>query len=138
MSDQNKAILSRIFEIMSQGNLADLDEVVAANVIDHNPEPGQAPGLEGVRQALTMWRVAFPDLEMVAEDMIAEGDKVVARLVMRGTNSGEFMGMPSTGKEVSITGVEIARIAGGKTVERWGQFDGLGMMMQLGLMAQPE
>ncbi len=95
------------------------------------------PGLDGTKQALTMWRAAFPDLTVTAEEMIAEGDKVAVRTVVRGTNSGEFMGMPATGKQVTMTGIEILRIADGKVVERWGELDMMGMMQQLGVIPPP-
>ena len=138
MSAENKAILKRIFEVMGQGDLNDLDEMIVSDVIDHNPDPGQTPGLAGVRQAFTRFRAAFPDLSLTCEDILAEGDKVAARIVMRGTNSGEFMGMPATGKQIAVNSIELARFANGKVVERWGQFDAMGMMQQLGVAPMPE
>ncbi len=137
MSEENKAILNRLYEMFSQGNVTGLDELMAAGFIDHNPDPNQGPGLEGLKQALTMWRSAFPDLRMSAEDLIAEDDKVVSRVLIQGTNSGAFMGMPATGKQVTITGIEIVRIADGKIVERWGELDAMGMLQQLGAVPPP-
>ena len=80
---------------------------------------------------------AFPDLQMNVEDMIAEGDKVVARVRMSGTHQGEFMGIDPTGNRVEISGIDILRVADGKIVEHWGNFDDLGMMQQLGVIEQP-
>ena len=80
---------------------------------------------------------AFPDIQMNVEDMIAEADKVVARVSVSGTHQGEFMGIDPTGNRVAITGIDILRIADGKIVEHWGNFDDLGMMQQLGVIPEP-
>ena len=111
-----------------------LEEVISANIVDHNPAPGQAVGLEGVKQYAAMFSSAFPDIQNIVEDLIAEGDKVVSRLTVRGTHTGTFMGIPPTGKQVVVTLMEILRITDGKVVERWGQFDTLGLMQQLGVI----
>ena len=133
MSDVNKALVRRIYDAFNTGNLEILDAVLGVNIIDHNPFPGQPQGIAGVKQLIMILRSAFPDFHITVEDMVAEGDKVVARVVTQGTHQGEFMGIPATGKEVTQTGIEILRIAGGKVVERWGEFDNLGMMQQLGV-----
>ena len=111
-----------------------VDELVGANIIDHSPMPGQGPGSEGLKDALTMFRGAFPDLQVTIEDMIAEGEKVVVRVTMRGTHQGEFMGIPATNKKIEIGEMHIVRFAGGKMVEHWGQEDSLGTMQQLGVI----
>ena len=86
----------------------------------------------------TMLRSAFPDLKATIEDTIAEGDKVVIRMTWRGTHTGgEFMGIPATGKSVSIGVIDIIRISGGKAVEHWGQMDSMLMMQQLGAIPAP-
>ena len=135
---ENKAIARRGYEAINQNNLDALDEVVAPDLTDHDPAPGQAPGLEGVKQWFSSMHTAFPDFRMNVEDMIAEGDKVVARVRLSGTHQGEFMGIDATGNRVTITGIDILRInADGKIMERWGNFDDLGMMQQLGVMEPP-
>ena len=137
--EENKAIVHRIMEeIFNKGNVAAADELIASNFVDHNPVCGQPAGLEGLKQVVTMFRTAFPDLHCTVEEMIAEGDKVMARGTIRGTHKGEFMGVPPTGKRVRVTGIDIVRIAGGKVVERWGNFDEMGMMQQLGVVPPPE
>lgn len=137
--EENKAIVHRITEeIFNKGNVAAADELIASNFVDHNPVSGQPAGLEGLKQVVTMFRTAFPDLHCTVEEMIAEGDKVMARGTIRGTHKGEFMGVPPTGKRVRVTGIDIVRIAGGKVVERWGNFDEMGMMQQLGVVPPPE
>jgi steroid delta-isomerase-like uncharacterized protein len=138
MSEENKAIARRGYEAINQNNLDALDEVVASDITDHDPAPGQAPGLEGVKQWFSSMHTAFPDFQMNVEDMIAEGDKVVARVSLSGTHHGEFMGIDPTGNRVTITGIDILRInAEGKIVEHWGNFDDLSMMQQLGVMEPP-
>ena len=139
MSEENKAIARRLYdELASQGNLSLADEVVAEDFVDHNPPgPGILPGREGLKQVFATFRSAFPDLRVRVEDQIAEGDKVVSRLTVSGTNQGEFMGMPATGKSASIGVVDILRFEGGKIAERWGEADFMGMMQQLGHAPTP-
>jgi steroid delta-isomerase-like uncharacterized protein len=136
-----KAIARRGYEAMntacSTGNFDLLDGFIAADIVDHNPAPEQGPGVEGVKQLFAMFRAAFPDLRIVVEDLIAEGDKVTARIVMRGTHTGDFMGIPATGKPMAIEAIDILRIQGGKCVEHWGQYDQMGMMQQLGISPPP-
>jgi predicted ester cyclase len=84
-----------------------------------------------------MYQMAFPDVRMTVEDGFAEGDKVVVRWTGRGAHTGELMGIPPTGKQVTVTGIDVYRVAGGKLVERWGEFDQMGMMQQLGVVPLP-
>lgn len=137
-AEQNKALIHRMYEeVHNKGNLDVLDEITATDFIDHNLAPGLPSGLDGVKQLFTMFHSAFPDFHVTVEDMLAEGDKVVSRITMGGTHKGEFMGIPPTGKEVSVEVIDILRIAGGKAVERWGIFDQLGMMQQLDVAPEP-
>ena len=130
MSEQNKAIMRRIYdEVFSNGNLAVVDELVVKDVIEHEEGP---QGSEGLKQTVTMFRTAFPDLQFSVEDMIAEGDKVVSRITMRGTHKGEFMGIPATDKTFAVQVIDIIRFANGKAVEHWGVTDSAAMMQQLG------
>ena len=139
--EENKAIARRMYEAFGQavstGNWAALDAVLAADAIDHNPVPGQGPGLEGVKQVFAVFAAGFPDIHFSVEDMIAEGDKVVSRLTMHGTHRGDFQGIAPTGKSITQTGIDILRIVGGKVVERWGEFDNLGLLQQLGVIPAP-
>src|SRR4028118_1208905 len=137
-AEECKALTCRAFEAINQKNLDALDEMVASDIIDHDPVPGQGPGLEGVKQYFSSMHTAFPDVQMNIDDMIAEGDKVVARVNVGGTHQGEFMGIDPTGNRVTITGIDILRIADGKIVEHWGKFDDLSMMQQLGVISEPE
>jgi steroid delta-isomerase-like uncharacterized protein len=137
-TEENKAIIRRYTEeVWSKGNLAVVDEIFATNYVAHNPLPGQTPGVNGLKQSVTMVRAAFPDWHATVEDMIAEEDKVVNRWSARGTHQGEFMGIAPTGKQITLTGISIQRIAGGKIVEDWLQADMMGMMQQLGVVPPP-
>ncbi|MBM3134581.1 MAG: ester cyclase [Chloroflexi bacterium] len=134
-TEENKAIVRRwVEECYNKGNLAVADELIATNYVNHSAPLGQAPGREGEKQYATMIRSAYPDFHMAIEDQIAEGDKVVTRYTARGTHKGEFMGIPPTGKEITVTGIHIHRIAGGKVVEGWSEFDQLGALQQLGVV----
>jgi len=137
MSEENKALVHRIYECFSQNNLDVLDELIASDFTDHNPNPGQAPGLEGLKQFISSMHSVLSDLQDNVEDMVAEGDKVVARLRISGTHQSEFMGAAPTGNQVTFTGIDILRIAEGKVVEHWGNSDELGMMRQLGVITEP-
>jgi len=138
MSEENKAIARRFFkEVWNEGNLSAIDELAAANYEDHNQPPGMPSGIEGVKQTIAMYQTAFPDTRMTVEDEFAQGDRVVIRWTARGTHTGELMGIPPTGKQVTVTGIDVYRVAGGKLVERWGEFDQMGMMQQLGVVPTP-
>ena len=136
-AEENKAIVRQVYEVFSSGNLDDLDQLLATDIVDHNPVPGQLPGLAGVKQVMHEFQATFPDLQIMAEDMLAEGDKVAARITQRGTHQGTFMGMPPTGKQVTVSGMDLVRLVDGKVAERWGNGDDLGMLQQLGLMPAP-
>jgi steroid delta-isomerase-like uncharacterized protein len=136
-AEQNKAILRQAYDAINRNDLDALDEMVASDITDHDPTPGQGPGLEGVKDYFSSLHAAFPDVHMDVEEMIAEGDKIVARVSVSGTHQGEFMGIAPTGNRMTIAGIDILRITDGKVVEHWGKFDDLGMMQQLGVMEQP-
>lgn len=134
MIQENKAIMRKaIEEVVNQGNLDLIDELVAPNFVDHTPFPGQPPDREGVRQTIKMLREAFPDVHVTIEELVAEGDKVVGRQTTRGTHQGEFMGVPPTEKEVTWTGILMFRITDGKIVDQWLEQDVMGLMQQLGV-----
>lgn len=138
MSDANKALVRRAFvEIFNKGNLAVAEELFAASYVAHDPaNPSTVRGPDFVKQDATIYRTAFPDLQITIEEQIAEGDRVVTRWTARGTHRGELMGIAPTGKQMAITGISISRIAGGKGVEGWDNWDTLGMMQQLGVIPQ--
>ena len=120
---------------MRTGDMARLDERLAPNAVDHNPTPGQAPGRDGITQAFAEFQRALPDMQMRVEDMLAEGDKAACRLVSRMTHRGDFKNIRATGKAVTLSGIDILRIVNGMVVERWGEFDNLGFLQQLGTVS---
>ena len=135
MSAENKAIVRRLIEEgFNRGNLDLYDELIAPDFVNHSAPPGVPPTREGWKQLATMFRAAFPDIHFHIEDEIAEGARVTTRFSGHGTHQGELMGIPATGKEVTVSGINIARIAGGKIMERWEEFDMMGMMVQLGVV----
>jgi steroid delta-isomerase-like uncharacterized protein len=137
MLAENKAIARRLFEGFNGRDLDLFDELVAPDFVNHSTPPGVPPTREGWKQRITMFLAAFPDMQLHIEDEIAEGDLVMTRFVAHGTHQGELMGIPATGKEVTVGGIHIARVAGGKVTDRWEEFDMLGMMVQLGVVPPP-
>jgi len=121
-------------EVWHKGNMIFVDENFATDYVDHHPALAGLPQREGFKQLVTMNRTAFPDLHFTLEDLVAENDKVVARWTARGTHKGPLRGIAPTGKQVTVTGITIFRITGGKVAERWFNEDTLGMMQQLGVI----
>jgi steroid delta-isomerase-like uncharacterized protein len=109
-----------------------VDEVFADDVVDHNPQPGQPPGIEGVRMIIGVYHAAFPDLHLSTDDMLVSGDRAALRWSATGTHEGDQLGIPATHKTVRLTGIDLLRIHDGRVVERWGETNGLEMMQQLG------
>jgi steroid delta-isomerase-like uncharacterized protein len=122
-------------EIWGAGNLQTLESLFADDVVDHNAFPGQAPGREGIEETLVAYRAAFPNLTLTNDDIVVGSDRVVLRWTARGTHEGELMGIPASGAEVTMTGIDILRVENGKVVERWGEFNGLELMQQIGVVA---
>jgi steroid delta-isomerase-like uncharacterized protein len=132
--EENKNIVRRYQEIYNRNDLDSLGAVVADDVLTPKMLPGMEPGLEGAKQVHARTLIGMPDWHTEIDDLIAEGDKVVARITMSGTHTGDFWGIPSTGKRVEFTGIYIVRIAGGKIVEDWGEEDGVSLLQQLGVL----
>jgi steroid delta-isomerase-like uncharacterized protein len=133
-TEENKALAQRFYnEVLNSHNLAGIKSFVTRDFIDHNPSPGHTgKGLDDLTAQLNEMLTAMPDFHVTTDLMVAEEDKVVAYLTMTGTNSGPFGNMPATNKSVKINGVDIVQIKDGKAIERWGVFDDLAMMAQLG------
>jgi steroid delta-isomerase-like uncharacterized protein len=140
-TEENKANVHRFTEEgWNQGNIAVFDELSAPNWVYHDPTLPDVRTLADYKRFATEILSAFPDFHATIEDMIAEGDQVVVRYTLRGTNTGDIvtpMPIPATGKQVSVTGIAIVRFAGGKGVEVWEQDDNLGFFQQLGLIPPP-
>lgn len=138
--EENKKTVRSIFE----ADLAtvDIDRLVdqlfTPDFVDHNPEPWQAPGSEGVKQYIRELNRAFPDIKFTLKDIIAEGDKVATRTVVTGTHKGDFSGIPPTGKTFSVDDFDVFRVVDGKIVEHWGILDTHKMLVQLGAISEAE
>ena len=130
----NKELVRRFYDAFNRQDLAALDAFVAADVVDHDPAPGQAPGLAGVKAALGTNRTGFPDGQYVIEDLVAEGDTVAVRTTFRGTHTGALGTLPPTGNVVNIKAIDVWRVADGRLVELWPRLDELGVLQQLGLL----
>lgn len=127
----------RFYDLINAGDIDGFGDLLAEDFIEHEETPGLSPTKEGVKEFFQMNRAAFPDMRMDVDDIVASGDKVVARVTVSGTHRGEFMGMPATGKHIEVSLIDIMRLGGdGLAHEHWGVMDTLAMMQQLG--AVPE
>ncbi len=136
--EQNKAIDRRWFEeVWNKGSVASYEELASPDLVAHNTPPGITGDFEGIKQAISIHRTGYPDMHFEIEDQLAEGDKVVTRSTLTGTHRGEWVGIPPTGKRVSIEAITIQRWRGGKVVEGWLAMDMLGWMQQLGVVPPP-
>src|SRR4030067_687730 len=138
-AEQNKSLIFPfIEELFNRGNMGIVGEIFAPDFIEREqPPPGRPNGRGGVKVLTPMLRSAFPDFKATIDDILAEGDKVVIRMTWSGTQKGEFMGVPATGKRVSFGVIDIIRITNGKLVEHWGQMDSMSLMQQLGAIPAP-
>jgi steroid delta-isomerase-like uncharacterized protein len=132
--EQNQEIIRRYAEeVWTGGRLDAVEAYVGPGYVRHDPGlPAEVREPEGVRQLAAAYRAAFPDLRLVPEVLFASGDLVAARWLVSATHQGELMGLPATGRTVSITVIELFRLTGGRIVEQWVAIDNLGMLQQLG------
>ena len=126
-------VLRFVQEVINRGNVRLLRVLVSPDHVRHTPD-GELYGPEGVGIQVGEWRAGFPDLRVVVEDLIAEGDRVVSRFVLRGTHAGPFLWVPATGRAVAVAGIAVDRLAGNRLVESWINLDGLGLLLQLGVV----
>jgi steroid delta-isomerase-like uncharacterized protein len=132
---ENKGVVNRfVEEVINQGRLEQADELVVADFVELDPLPGQQPGREGLKEVIGQMRAAFPDIHWVLDEMVAEDEKVVSRFTWSGTHRGTFLGIPATGRSISVKGVVIDHVVAGKMVDSRILMDGLSMMQQLGAL----
>jgi predicted ester cyclase len=137
-AEENKMVIRRVFLEAMNGNQPHLyDELIAEDYVNHD-FPTPVPGIEGFKIVDGMFKAAFSDFQVVLEDEIAEGDRVATRGYFVGTHSGEFMGIPATGRRIKVGYVDVWRLEHGKGRENWVQMDMLGLLRQLGAMPSPE
>jgi steroid delta-isomerase-like uncharacterized protein len=136
--EDNKAVVRRSIEQgENRADLGVLEDCYATDYVHHDPANPAVRDWPGLKEAFRGYFAAFPDGQVVIDDLIAEGDKVVKRWTSRGTHQGEFAGIPATGKQVTYTGTVTYRLAGGKIVEAWWNYDLFGMLQQLGAIPTP-
>ena len=127
--------LRRCYELLNAGDVDGFGDLLSDDFVEHEETPGLAPTKDGVKAFFRMYITAFPDLQMDPVDVLPSGDRVVARVKATGTNTGEFMGMPATGKKVDVQLIDIMRFGDdGLVHEHWGVVDALAMMQQLGVV----
>jgi steroid delta-isomerase-like uncharacterized protein len=132
---QVEEVLHGIYEAINTGNLALLDKFVAPGYVEHS-EGFQ--GVEPFRQQVAAFRAAFPDLRVVIEDVLTDGDRFATRTTVTGTHAGDLMGMPGTGKRISVEAVDIGRVHDGQAAERWGGLNMYALLTQLGVIPAPQ
>ncbi len=129
------ATMRSVYDLLSTGDLDGFVDLMADDVVEHEELPGLEPTKDGIREFFRAYLAAFPDLRMEAQDVLASGDKVVARVRATGTNQGEFMGMAATGKRIDVQLIDIMRFGDdGLVHEHWGVMDSMTMMQQLGMV----
>ena len=134
----NKDVVGRfIEEVLNQGNVDAAGQFFWEDMVEQVPLPGQGPGLQGLKDVLRGMRTAFPDMHWTIQEQIAEGDKVVSRFEWTGTHRGTFLGVPATNRPVTVWGLVIDRLEGGRIKDTRIIMDTLGLMMQLGAVPPP-
>ena len=129
----HSATTQRAYDLINEGDIEGFGALLADGFVEHEALPGLAPTRDGVMELFRTYRAAFPDLHMDALDIIASGDKTVTRVKASGTQHGEFMGMPPSGKSIEISMIDIMRFDdAGLMCEHWGVLDMLSMLQQLG------
>ena len=139
VEEQNKALIRKSFEEWNKGNSEFFMEATIPDYVLYSPSgnPNPMSREEAVETVKVLWK-GFPDISFNIEELIAVGDKIIVRYVVRGTHEGEFMGIPATGNKIEVSGIIISRIEDGKFVEEWDEMDSMGMMMQLGMELKPK
>jgi steroid delta-isomerase-like uncharacterized protein len=132
-TEESKTLASRwMEEVWQKASPIAMDELLAPDFSFNYPPPGVEPNRETYKQGVNSFHVGLPDIQFTTEAMVAEGNKVAVHWTGRGTHKGEFWGVAPTGKQVTMGGISIIRIEGGKIVEEWGYMDMMGLMQQLG------
>ena len=132
------AQMRRAYDLISSGDLDGFAELLSEDFVEHEVSPGLEPTKAGVLQFFTMYRAGFPDLRMEPERIFVDGDTAAVYFHATGTHTGEFMGIPATGRSIDVHGVDIVRFGeDGVGLEHWGVFDVMGMMQQLGVVPAP-
>src|SRR3974390_3488958 len=117
-TNDNKSVLMTFIEdVINQGRLERADDIVIENFVELDPLPGQAQGREGLKEVIRQMRSAFPDIRWIVDEMVAEGDKVFSRFTWSGHHEGAFLGVPATGRRITVKGMVVDRLVAGKMVD---------------------
>jgi len=136
-SEQNKTIVRRLLEEPWKGDLRVVDELIDRNYVGYDPSiPEPRRGPDGFKENVSTYREAYSDARITVDDQIAEGDKVATRWTGRGKHDGDLMGVAPTGKQVKVSGLTLSRLANGKVIEDYTNWDTFGMMQQLGIVPE--
>lgn len=136
--EANKRLVQRVYdEVINEENKAVIDEIYASDVIVHDPFMGTSQGIGAFKGLLGMFDAAFPHHRVTVEQMTAEDDLVCVLHTHHATHNGAFMGLPPTGKSITVNGIELIRVRDGKIVEFWRKDDDAHMLMQLGILPPP-
>ena len=139
-TQENGAVFQRVIdELVNKGNIGIVDELFTPDFVEHSglPSPMAASGCEAVKQTFRVVRAAFPDLRAEVRQVVAQGEYVVVYMTWHGTQTGEFVGIPPTGKSVSFDVFDLVRVVDGKMAEHWGLTDQLALLQQLGAVSLP-
>jgi steroid delta-isomerase-like uncharacterized protein len=137
-TEKNKALVRRWVDVFNTKSLDTVADFLTADYVRHDPNTPEIRGAEAEAQFIGMVLTAFPDLHITIDQMIAEGDMVVGRFTLRGTQQGEFNGIPPTNKQITFTATETFRLHGDRIAEQWISMDTLGMLQQLGVIPMAE
>ena len=133
--ETNKALVRRYLEeAWNRGNLAIMEELMAPGYVRYLPPPAAPLDRAGQQRRIAGFRTAFPDVRLDVEQLLAEGDLVAFRIVLRGTHTGPFQSFAPTGRAITITATDVARLENGQIVEHWGNMDDIGLQRQLGVL----
>jgi steroid delta-isomerase-like uncharacterized protein len=137
-TEANKAVVRRLYDLSNRGDVAAFDELHTPDYVGHVASGSDIQGSEAARRFSATIHTIFPDLHFTLHDQIAEGDLVAVRWTFRGTHRGEYLGVAPTGKQVTVPGMDVFRLAGGTLVEGWTVSDRLGLLRQLGAIPAPK
>ena len=138
MQSNGNVVRRFIEEVLNQGEIDAAGQFFWEDMVVQVPLPGQGPGLEGLKNVLRGLRAAFPDMHWTINEQIAEGDKVLSRFEWTGTHRGTFLGVPATDRPVTVWGMVVDRLEGGKIKDTRIIMDTLGLMVQLGVVPPPK
>jgi steroid delta-isomerase-like uncharacterized protein len=137
-SEDSKAVVQRFYrELWTEGKLEVADQLFHPDFVGHAPGGNVTRGPAGVKQLVSEWRIGVPDMELEIHSQHAEGSRCTTRFTGRGTHLGPWLGLPASGKEITLSGIAITRVVDGVVVSDWGEFDIMGLLQQLGIIERP-